>query len=543
MKAADLRKSFLQAAVQGKLVPQDRNDEPASELLQRIQAEKAAIIKAGKLKKGKPLLPIKEDEIPYDLPEGWVWCRLREIGEIVGGATPDSGNEEYYTLPNQGIPWITPADMRSARSNYISHGVKDITKAGYASCSTKMLPAESIIFSSRAPIGYMAFAKNPLCTNQGFKSIIPFHPKTNPWIYFAIKSKIEDIIGRASGTTFKEVSGSFMEQELIPLPPLAEQQRIVAKADELMALCDELEAAEKEQDALESYLAEGLPKSILQAAVQGKLVPQDKNDEPASKLLERIRAEKAALIKAGKLKRGKALPPVSEEEVPYDLPEGWVWCRLGDIAIINPRNTLPDDAKVSFIPMSLISSEYFGGHQQEIKLWGDIKSGFTHFAEGDILLAKITPCFQNGKSCIACDLHSGYGAGTTELHVLRCVFIEAQYLLLFLKNPFFIAEAKRNMTGTAGQQRVPTEYLQQFPLPLPPLAEQQRIVAKVNELMVLCEELKHVDARPIDHSHIIPFPAAEEVNSEPVAMAARGDTEEFSIQTQQAIDALLAEDK
>ena len=543
MKAADLRKSILQATVQGKLVPQDKNDEPAFELLKRIQAEKAAFIKAGKLKKEKPLLPITEDEIPYDLPEGWVWCRLREIGEIVGGATPDSGNEEYYTLPNQGIPWITPADMRSARSNYISRGVKDITKAGYASCSTKMLPAESIVFSSRAPIGYMAFAKNPLCTNQGFKSVIPFHPKTTHWIYFAIKSKIEDIIGRASGTTFKEVSGSFMEQELIPLPPLAEQQRIVAKLDELMALCDELEAAEKEQDTLERRLADGLPKSILQAAVQGKLVPQGKDDEPASELLKRIRAEKAALIKAGKLRREKALPPISEEEVPYNLPEGWTWCRLGDVAIINPRNTLPDNAKVSFIPMPLISPEYFGGHQQEIKLWGELKSGFTHFAEGDVLLAKITPCFQNGKSCIAYNLHSGYGAGTTELHVLRCILIEAQYLLLFLKNPFFIAEAKRNMTGTAGQQRVPTEYLQQFPLPLPPLAEQQRIVAKVNELMALCEELKHVDAQPIDHGHIIPFPATAEVNPDPIAMAARGDTDEFSIQTQQAIDALLAEDK
>jgi type I restriction enzyme S subunit len=281
----------------------------------------------------------------------------------------------------------------------------------------------------------------------------------------------------------------------------------------------------------------------LQAAVQGKMVPQGKDDEPASELLKRIRAEKAALIKAGKLKKEKTLPPISEEEMPYDLPEGWVWCRLGDIAIINPRNTLPDDAKVSFIPMSLISSEYFGSHQQEIKLWGDIKSGFTHFAEGDILLAKITPCFQNGKSCIACNLHSGYGAGTTELHVLRCVFIEAQYLLLFLKSPFFITEAKRNMTGTAGQQRVPTEYLRHFPLPIPSLAEQQRIVAKVDELMALCEELKHVDAQPIDHSHIIPFPAAKEAGPGPIAIAARGDADEFSAQTKQAIEDLLAEDK
>lgn len=235
-----LPKSILQAAVRGKLVPQDKNDEPASELLKRIQAEKAVLIKEGKSKKEKPLPPISEDEIPYDLPDGWVWCRLSEIGEIVGGATPDSKNGEFYTAPNHGIPWITPADMKYAESGFISHGMKDITQAGYDSCSTRILPVGSIVFSSRAPIGHIAFAKNELCTNQGFKSVIPFSKKTAKWIFYALKSKIADIENRASGTTFKEVSGKFMEQEIMPLPPLAEQQRIVTKMDELMAMCDEL---------------------------------------------------------------------------------------------------------------------------------------------------------------------------------------------------------------------------------------------------------------------------------------------------------------
>lgn len=178
--------------------------------------------------------------------------------------------------------------------------------------------------------------------------------------------------------------------------------------------------------------AADLRKSILQAAVQGKLVPQNKNDEPATELLKQIQGEKAVLIKEGKLKKEKPLPPLTEDEIPYDVPDGWAWCHVGDVAAINPRNSLSDEIKVSFLPMSLISQEYFGGHQQEIRFWKEVKSNFSHFAEGDILLAKITPCFQNGKSCIARNLISGYGAGTTELHILRSILLDSKYLLLFL---------------------------------------------------------------------------------------------------------------
>ena len=238
-----LPKSILQAAVQGKLVPQNPHDEPATELLERIQNEKARLVKEGKIKKGKTLPPITTGEAPYDLPDGWVWCRLSDIGEIVGGATPLTSESANYTNPGNGIAWITPADMKNVDNKYISRGSKDITIEGYNSCSTKLLPAESVIFSSRAPIGLLAFAKNELCTNQGFKSIIPYMLSMNKWIFYSLMNMTESIIGRASGTTFLEVSGEFMRKELIPLPPLAEQQRIVAKVDELMVLCNELENA------------------------------------------------------------------------------------------------------------------------------------------------------------------------------------------------------------------------------------------------------------------------------------------------------------
>lgn len=223
---------------------QNSHDEPASELLKRIHREKAQLIKEGKIKREKPLPPISEDEIPYDLPEGWEWCRLRDIGQIIGGATPDSHESSYYTKPGQGISWLTPADMtKYTQNNYISHGAKDITQAGYNSCSTMLMPPGSIIFSSRAPIGHIAFSSKEVCTNQGFKSVVPYMTAVTPWIFYALKSKVDDIQSRASGTTFKEVSGKFMESETIPLPPLVEQQRIVTKVEELLALCNEMKAS------------------------------------------------------------------------------------------------------------------------------------------------------------------------------------------------------------------------------------------------------------------------------------------------------------
>lgn len=243
--AENLPKSILQAAVQGKLVPQNIHDEPASALLERIRTEKAKLIKEGKLKKEKPLPPITEDEIPFDIPENWAWSRLSDIGEIVGGATPDTGQSKFYTTRGNGIPWLTPADMKNSKNDTISIGDKDITQAGYDSCSTRLIPAESIVFSSRAPIGFIAFAGTQLCTNQGFKSIVPYNTLTRQWIFYYLKYHTDSIIARASGTTFKEVSGEFMRKEIIPIPPLAEQQRITAKVQELLSLCTELKKVEE----------------------------------------------------------------------------------------------------------------------------------------------------------------------------------------------------------------------------------------------------------------------------------------------------------
>jgi len=235
-----------------------------------------------------------------------------------------------------------------------------------------------------------------------------------------------------------------------------------------------------------------LREMILQLAVQGKLVPQDPNDQPASVLLEKIRAEKKQLVKENKIKKGKPLPSIDSDDIPYSVPKGWTWASLAEIGQINPRNELDDETEVSFVPMKLVPTVLGDSVESEIRQWGDIKKGFTHFSEGDVALAKITPCFQNRKSAVMRGLKNGFGAGTTELHIFRPIndLIISEHVLLYLKTPKLIREGVSKMTGSAGQKRVPKTYFSETPFPLPPTNEQKRIVVKVDELMTLCDKLE-----------------------------------------------------
>lgn len=230
-----------------------------------------------------------------------------------------------------------------------------------------------------------------------------------------------------------------------------------------------------------------LRRFILDLAVRGTLVPQNPDDEPASDLLKRIAKEKARLVKAGEIRTPKPIPKLSH--TPFPIPVNWCWSQIAEIGILNPRNDAPDGLDASFVPMPLIAAEYGVANKHEVRPWAEIKKGYTHFSEGDVGLAKITPCFENGKSTVFRNLTGGIGSGTTELHIVRPLFVDQDYILLFLKSPHFIETGIPMMTGTAGQKRVPTEYFAHSPFPLPPLAEQHRIVAKVDELMALCDQL------------------------------------------------------
>lgn len=244
---------------------------------------------------------------------------------------------------------------------------------------------------------------------------------------------------------------------------------------------------------IDLYGIKKLRELILELAVRGKLVPQDPNDEPASELLKRIAAEKAELVKQGKIKKQKPLPEISEDEKPFELPEGWEWTSLNEIALINPKiEVTNDEQEISFVPMPCISTRFDGTHDQEIKKWGEVKKGYTHFADGDIALAKITPCFENSKAVIFEGLKNGVGVGTTELHVARPLSSELnlQYILLNIKAPHYLTIGELQMTGSAGQKRVPRSFFENYPIPFPPKTEQARIVETFSELMSLCDQLE-----------------------------------------------------
>ena len=289
------------------------------------------------------------------------------VGDIVGGGTPRSDNPAYFA--DEGIPWLTPADLNGFKPKRIHRGRRCITNAGLEDSSARLLPTGSVLFSSRAPIGHVAIAGTELATNQGFKSCVPFIPETNEFLYFYLMSAAARIDREASGTTFREVSGKIVSQIPIPLPPLAEQKRIVAKVDELMALCDRLEAQQQERESRACGIARAslarfadtptpanlnflfhksypippanLRKSILTLAVQGKLVPQDPTDESAAQFVRQLQLERKKTFEEqlSRARGEESRPPRPPrngftphvKEGADDLPTNWCETRVGDV--------------------------------------------------------------------------------------------------------------------------------------------------------------------------------------------------------------------
>ena len=523
-----LRRFILDLAVRGKLVPQNPNDEPASELLKRIAKEKARLVKAGESRRTVTLEDVTEDEEIFVIPEGWCWTRLGNIVTYMQrGKSPKYATGTGLSVISQKCVRWNGLDLSVAKE------IEATSLENYE--AYRFLRDEDLLWNSTGTgtIGRVVRVVRPpaklVCDSH--VTLVRCPHVVQEYIRTWLRSDhvygvIED---RAAGSTKQvELTTGLAQNWLVPLPPLPEQHRIVAKVGELMGLCDRLEAAQTERETTRTSLTAAslarlsasepdearfrehaaftldnftsmttrpeqiktLRLTILNLAVRGKLVPQDPRDEPAAELLQRIAKEKTRLKKAGKIRKQKAIPPTTEGELPFALPANWQWSRIAEIGLVSPRNEAADDIPASFIPMPMIPAEYGATCSHEIRQWGDIKKGYTHFAEGDVGLAKITPCFQNGKSVVFRNLIGGLGSGTTELHIVRPLFVDPDFIVLFLKCPDFIDTGIPKMTGTAGQKRIPAEYFAHSPFPLPPFAEQRRIVAKVDKLMGLCDRLE-----------------------------------------------------
>ena len=532
MTGQQLKNSILQMAVQGKLVPQDSNDEPASVLIERIRKEKEQLIKAGKIKKeknpsyifrGADNLPYEKvgknepvciaDEVPFEIPESWEWVRLKNITvkEIKRGKSPkyaDSSN--VYVFAQKCNVKLGGIDISLAKCL----DVKAFEKYPIDEYRVN----EDIIINST---GNGTLGRIGMFHDSDRINDFTIVPDSHITIIRACKYLIKNYLfhtlkyyqpyleklGEGS-TNQTELRPSTVAELFIPIPPMGEQKRIIEKLLEVIPMVNAYGDKEKELQVYNSDFPTQLKKSILQEAVQGKLVTQDPSDEPASVLLERIRAEKERLIQEGKIKRDKhesiiyrrdnshyekldGIERCLDDEIPFEIPSSWAWIRLGSLFTINPRNNIADDTVVGFMPMPLLKDGFNDSHTYEKRLWKEVKSGFTHFANNDVVIAKITPCFQNRKSAVIHDLPSGYGAGTTELHVLRdyTKMLYMPYFLIICKTHAFIQNGVKNFSGTAGQQRVGKDFVSNYLVPLPPVNEQKRIVEKVNNVINSCDIL------------------------------------------------------
>ena len=435
-----------------------------------------------------------DDELPYSLPSGWEWCRMGSIGEWGAGATPAKGNIEYY---NGNILWLRTGEL----NNDVVYDTEiKVTEKALKECSLRLNKVGDVMIAMYgATIGKVAIVGKEMTTNQACCACTPIGIFNWYLFYFLMGSQL-DFIKKGEGGAQPNISREKLIGHLMPVPPLEEQHRIVSQIRVVLPYAEKYTHCQIEQSLLNEGIKPKLRKSILQEAIQGKFVPQDPNDESASILLQRIKEEKLRLVKEGKLKKKDVVDSVIykgddnkyfekkgkeniciDEEIPFEIPDTWVWVRLSNVVQVNPKNDVPDNTLAAFIPMERIDATYLSSFTYSERKWGDIKSGFMHFADGDVAFAKITPCFQNRKSMILKGLPNGVGAGTTELKVLRpyAETIDREYLLFFLESSYFVEEA--TFKGTANQQRIISGYMENKLFPLPSLSEQRRIAEKIKE--------------------------------------------------------------
>ena len=364
MNGKQLKNSILQWAIQGKLVPQDPNDEPASVLLERIREEKARLVKEKKIKKDKNesiifrgddnshyekfadgTVKCIDDEIPFEIPQSWCWVRLGNIGDWGSGSTPAKGRPDYY---GGNILWLRTGELNNG--TVYDTEIK-ITEKALNECSFRLNKVGDVMIAMYgATIGKVAIAGKEMTTNQACCGCTPICI-LNKYLFYFLMGSQEDFIKKGEGGAQPNISREKIVAHLMPLPPFEEQNRIVEKIESVLPLIELYGKSQDKLNALNKSIFPLLRKSVLQEAIQGKLVPQDPNDEPASVLLERIKEEKTKLFKAGKLKKKDLVDSVIfkgddnkyyetingvteciEEEIPYDLPSNWAWTRLGNVA-------------------------------------------------------------------------------------------------------------------------------------------------------------------------------------------------------------------
>ena len=491
MTAQDLKNSILQLAIQGKLVEQRSEEGTAEELYQRIQAEKKKLIEDGKIvvdKKHSPK-PISEDDILYDLPGSWCWVRFADLALFSSGKTPERHSTDYWN--SNEYTWVSIADMVSGGITIESK--EKISQSALDDCFLgKLIPAGTMIMSFKLTIGKISILGVDAVHNEAIISIFPYIDDEILKKYlFKVLPLIANKGNTKNAVKGKTLNATSISNLMIPLPPSAEQKRIVTKIEELMPLVEEYGKAEEQLTALDSEFPNKLRKSILQQAIQGKLTERDPTDESASELLNRIRAEKQRLIKEGKLKKEKSLPRITEDDILFEIPEGWSWVRLTDVGEVargrskhRPRNDhiLYDNGIYPFIQtgdvarsngqISTCSAFYNEIGLAQSRMWSKGTLCMTIAANiADVGILDFNACFPD----------SVVGFNAFKPIENNNYFL---YMLTAYKN---ILDCKATKSA---QKNINLETIASLTYPLPPLAEQKRIVQKLEEILPLCGKLK-----------------------------------------------------
>lgn len=523
---AKLRELILTLAVQGKLVPQDPADEPASRLLQKIRAEKDRLIAEGKIKKDKPLAVIAEEEKPFELPEGWEWVRFGVIAGIERGGSPRP-IDAFLTDDPTGLNWIKIGDTEIG-GKYITSASQKIKKEGLV--KTRMVFPGDFLLTNSMSFGRPYITKIHGCIHDGWLRISPPDSLDKDFLYTLLSSRfIRNVFAAsASGAVVLNLNAEKVRLVPIPLPPLAEQSRIVTRVEELMCLCDALEAkgqleATQHAQLLGTLLGtltasatpeeladnwqrvaqhfdllldrpeaiDALEQTLLQLAVRGLLVSQDPADEPASVLLQKIRAEKDRLIAAGQIKRDKPLPPVTDEEQPFELPVGWEWGRLEQlsIAIVDCPHSTPKFVESG--RLCLDTNSFKQGVLLPHKLRFVDDSTFVERnarlapQPGDLVFAREGSV---GESILIPD---GVDAclGQRVMLFRFSTQVSKEFVRLAISSTSFL-DALLAMHKGIGAKHVNVGDMRKAVIPLPPLFEQSRIVTRVTQLRRLCADLR-----------------------------------------------------
>ena len=479
MRPEQLKNSILQLAIQGKLVEQRKEEGTGEELFKEIQKEKKKLLEEGKIKKQKTLPEIREDEIPFDIPETWEWVRASDILYITMGQSPKGEN-----INNNKLGY----EFHQGKSNF-SEMFLNKSKV-FTTADNKVIEAPAIVMSVRAPVGDVNLVKNKIYIGRGLASFQIYTECDLLYIYYyflTIKNSLERV---STGSTFKAINSEIVNKIIIPLPPLEEQKRIVEKIEEILPLVKKYEKSWTRLEELNKKFPLDMKKSILDEAIKGKLVEQRKEEGTGEELYKEIQKEKKKFLEEGKIKKQKTLPEISEDEIPFDIPDNWKWVRLGEISqFVQYGYSAPAQIKgrIKMVRISDIQDEsvcwdkvpYCDIREEEIEQYllknNDILFARTGGTVGKSFLVK-----NIGENAI----YAGY--------LIRMRYgknIVPQFLKYFMGSALYWAQLRNGTIATA-QPNCSGQTLSKLMLPLPPLAEQKRIVEKIEELLPLCDELK-----------------------------------------------------